>query len=202
MWRGPPRPFPPAGAAYPPMGAPPRPGPMGPMGPPVHYPPAPHMAPRMPPHPARPMMPPGGVLMPPMHMGLRAPPAPHAHAVGRAAPPKPQQTFAAKRPREEPAAALSRAPRQPGLPMGAAMAAPPRGQRPEPVKMRGAPSQMASEAAPAPPQAADPSGTLGQGNESPLPPDWVELPIYYNTVTGACSWERPRLVVMAGNREL
>lgn len=48
--------------------------------------------------------------------------------------------------------------------------------------------------------------TTAASNEAtdtaPLPPDWIELPIYYNTVTGTCSWERPRLVVMAGNREL
>ena len=50
-----------------------------------------------------------------------------------------------------------------------------------------------AEAAPAAPAAAP---------ADPLPPDWVELPIFYNTVTGATSWERPRLVVMAGDRQI
>ena len=50
-----------------------------------------------------------------------------------------------------------------------------------------------AEAAPAAPAAAP---------ADPLPPDWVELPIFYNTVTGATSWERPRLVVMAGDRQM
>lgn len=36
----------------------------------------------------------------------------------------------------------------------------------------------------------------------PLPPDWIELPIYYNTVSGNLSWNRPRLVVMAGDQEI
>ena len=36
--------------------------------------------------------------------------------------------------------------------------------------------------------------------KEPLPPDWIELPIYYNTTTGQTSWERPRQVVMAGDR--
>uniref|UniRef100_A0A7S4BNG3 WW domain-containing protein n=1 Tax=Chrysotila carterae TaxID=13221 RepID=A0A7S4BNG3_CHRCT len=50
--------------------------------------------------------------------------------------------------------------------------------------------------------APPPSCNASAVPEAPLPPDWIELPIFYNTVTGQCSWDRPRLAVVAGNRML
>jgi len=73
-------------------------------------------------------------------------------------------------------------------------------------KLNNTPAWMAQQPKPAQPPSATsavaPPEVAGTTTASPLPPDWVELPIFYNTATGQCSWERPRLVVMAGNREL
>ena len=81
---------------------------------------------------------------------------------------------------------------------------------------------------PPPPSSQPPhraaSAAPGHGAPPPPPHPWVELPIYYNTVrpvprraragraapslpgasqvTGNLSWNRPRLVVMAGDREV
>lgn len=71
-------------------------------------------------------------------------------------------------------------------------------------KLNNTPAWMTQQPKPSPPPSAPSVAETPEStaSASPLPPDWVELPIFYNTATGQCSWERPRLVVMAGNREL
>jgi len=72
-----------------------------------------------------------------------------------------------------------------------------------PAGLQAPPVQPAGPyAPPVPAQPAHQGASLPSEPQQPLPPDWVELPIYYNAVTGECSWERPRLVVMAGGRQL